>query len=140
MIPLSLFARPRALPRRLLLLATLLGGVLVQSGASAFCGFYVARADARLFNEASQVVLVRDGPRTVVTMSSDYQGPVKDFAMVVPVPTFVEREQIHVTDGALVEHLDAYTAPRLVEYFDPDPCARMRGRNDPDMELLALQS
>jgi hypothetical protein len=22
-----------------------------------------------------------------------------------------------------VEHLDAYTAPRLVEYFDPDPCA-----------------
>ena len=30
-----------------------------------FCGFYVAKADTKLFNKASQVVLVRDGiPRT----------------------------------------------------------------------------
>ena len=27
--------------------------------ASAFCGFYVGKADACLFNEASQVILVR---------------------------------------------------------------------------------
>ena len=26
-------------------------------------------------------------------------------------------------DRALIEHLDAYSAPRLVEYFDADPCA-----------------
>src|SRR5690606_23301952 len=32
------------------------------------------------------------------------------------------RGQIHVTENALVDHLDAYTAPRLVEYFDEDPC------------------
>ena len=25
-------------------------------------------------------------------------------------------------DKALVDHLDAYSAPRLVEYGDPDPC------------------
>ena len=43
---------------------------------------------------------------------------------MVPVPTFIEREQINVADNALLEHLDAYTAPRLVEYHDPDPCAR----------------
>ena len=24
--------------------------------------------------------------------------------------------------NAAIDHLDAYTAPRLVEYFDPDPC------------------
>ena len=34
--------------------------------ASAFCGFYVGKADAKLFNEASQVILVRDGDRTVI--------------------------------------------------------------------------
>ena len=39
-------------------------------------------------------------------------------------PTFIEREQINVADNALIEHLDAYTAPRLVEYHDPDPCMR----------------
>jgi len=110
-------------PQRLAALA-LAAGLAAAAPVSAFCGFYVARADARLFNKASQVVLARDGERTVVTMASDYRGPVQDFAMVVPVPTFLTREQIHVTDGAVVEHLDAYTAPRLVEYFDPDPCSR----------------
>jgi len=68
-------------------------------------------------------VLVRDGDRTVMTMASDFQGDLKEFAVVIPVPTFLKREQIHVGDKALVDHLDAYSAPRLVEYHDPDPCA-----------------
>ena len=87
-----------------------------------FCGFYCAKADTKLFNKASQVVLVRDGDRTVMTMVSDFQGNLKEFALVIPVPTILRREQIHVGDKALVEHLDAYSAPRLVEYFDADPC------------------
>jgi hypothetical protein len=87
-----------------------------------FCGFYCAKADSKLFNKASQVVLVRDGNRTVMTMVSDFQGDPKEFALVVPVPTVLQREQIHVGDRALVEHLDAYSAPRLVEYFDSNPC------------------
>jgi len=84
----------------------------------------VAKGDARLFNRASQVALVRDGDRTVLTMSSDFQGDPREFAIVVPVPTLLSREQIHVGDKALLDHLDAYSAPRLVEYFDPDPCMR----------------
>jgi hypothetical protein len=89
---------------------------------SSFCGFYVGKADTKLFNKASQVVLVRDGDRTVMTMVNDFQGDLKEFAVVIPVPTVLRREQIHVGDKALVDHLDAYSAPRLVEYFDPDPC------------------
>ena len=96
--------------------------IAISTTAQAFCGFYVARADTSLFNEASQVVLVRDGDRTVLTMANDFQGDVQDFAVVIPVPTFIEREQINVGDRAVIEHLDAYTAPRLVEYHDPDPC------------------
>ncbi len=90
-----------------------------------FCGFYVGKADTKIFNQASQVVLVRDGNRTVLTMVNDFQGSMKEFALVVPVPTFLKREQIHVGDKALVDHLDAYSAPRLVEYFDDDPCQRV---------------
>lgn len=97
---------------------------------AAFCGFYVAKADASLYNQASRVVLVRDGDRTVLTMVNDFRGPVTEFAMVVPVPTFIERGQIHVADKALVDHLDAFTAPRLVEYFDSDPCMRLRAMED----------
>jgi hypothetical protein len=92
--------------------------------ASAFCGFYVAKADSKLFNKASRVALVRDENRTVLTMANDYRGDPKEFALVVPVPTFIERGQIHVADPAVLDHLDAYSAPRLVEYFDEDPCQR----------------
>ncbi|MBT8078466.1 MAG: DUF2330 domain-containing protein [Gammaproteobacteria bacterium] len=98
--------------------------VLASTTAQAFCGFYVARADTSLFNKASQVVMVRDDDRTVITMANDFQGETKDFAVVIPVPTFIEREQINVADRSVIQHLDAYTAPRLVEYHDPDPCYR----------------
>ncbi len=94
------------------------------ASADAFCGFYVARADTKLYNQASQVVLVRDGDRTVLTMANDYKGELSEFAIVIPVPTVLEREQINVADPALIAHLDAYTAPRLVEYFDDNPCER----------------
>src|SRR6266849_10729508 len=89
----------------------------------ALCGFYVAKADTKLFNQASQVVLVRNDDKTVLTMANDFRGDPKEFAIVVPVPTVLERDQIHVGDRAILQHLDAYSAPRLVEYFDPEPCA-----------------
>ena len=90
--------------------------------AAAFCGFYVAQADAKLFNKSSKVVLSRDGNTTAITMASDYEGEPREFAVVIPVPTFIERKQIGVVEMATVDHLDAYTAPRLVEYHDTDPC------------------
>ncbi len=90
----------------------------------AFCGFYVARADTKLFNRSSQVVLVRDGDKTVITMANDFEGDLKEFAIVIPVPTFLQKGQIHVGDKSLVDHLDAYSSPRLVEYYDSDPCLR----------------
>ncbi len=108
--------------RLLVLLIAAAMTVFLTTTANAFCGFYVAKADTSLFNKASQVVLVRDGNRTVITMANDFEGEVRDFAVVIPVPTMIERGQINVGDRAIIEHLDAYTAPRLVEYHDPDPC------------------
>jgi len=112
--------------RILIHLVTALVTIAVTTTAQAFCGFYVARADTSLFNRASQVVLVRDEDRTVITMANDFEGKVEDFAVVIPVPTMIEREQINVGDRAIIQHLDAYTSPRLVEYHDADPCAVYR--------------
>ncbi|MEO5364968.1 MAG: DUF2330 domain-containing protein [Magnetococcus sp. WYHC-3] len=106
--------------------AVALGVWLAAVPAWAFCGFYVARAESGLFNEASRVVMVRDEGRTVLTMASDYQGDPREFAVVIPVPTVLEREQIHVGNMATIDHLDAYSAPRLVEYHDEDPCQERR--------------
>ena len=97
--------------------------VAMAGPAAAFCGFYVAKADSKLFNKSSKVVLSRDGQSTAITMASDYEGEPKEFAVVIPVPTFIERRQIGVVEMKTVDHLDAFTAPRLVEYHDDDPCA-----------------
>lgn len=96
--------------------------LLPAAPASAFCGFYVARADGALFNEASKVVFLRDGDRSVITIASDYRGPASDFAMVLPTPTILSEDQIQTVEAGTVAHLDAYSAPRLVEYHDFDPC------------------
>ncbi|WP_404786719.1 DUF2330 domain-containing protein [Altericista sp. CCNU0014] len=90
--------------------------------AWAFCGFYVSKADTTLFNKASQVAIARDGQRTVITMANDVSGDIKDFAVVVPVPMVLKQEQVHVGDPKVLKRLDAFSAPRLVEYFDANPC------------------
>ncbi|MFN7528685.1 MAG: DUF2330 domain-containing protein [Dolichospermum sp.] len=105
------------------LVSALLAVLCFAPTAWAFCGFYVAKADTKLYNQASQVILARDGNRTVLTMANDFQGDVKDFAIVVPVPTVLQKEQVHVAEPKIIERLDAFSAPRLVEYFDSDPCA-----------------
>ncbi len=111
------------LSTRSLMLSLWCMGLLAVSGtAQAFCGFYVAKADTKLFNSASKVVIARHDNRTVITMANDYRGTPQEFAIVIPVPDVLERDQIHVTEPAMITHLDAYTAPRLVEYFDEDPC------------------
>ena len=90
--------------------------------AHSFCGFYVAKADTKIFNKASQVVLTRQDDKTVITMVNDFKGDPKEFAVVVPVPTLIEKGQIHIGDKKIIDHLDAYTSPRLVEYYDGSPC------------------
>ncbi|MBF2027170.1 MAG: DUF2330 domain-containing protein [Oscillatoriales cyanobacterium C42_A2020_001] len=104
-------------------LLVLISSLFVATKAWAFCGFYVAKADANLYNQASQVAIARSGNRTVLTMANDYQGEVKDFAIVVPVPVVLKKEQVEVGSPKAIARLDAFSAPRLVEYFDPDPCA-----------------
>ncbi|MEE3717972.1 DUF2330 domain-containing protein [Tumidithrix elongata RA019] len=109
-----------------ILIGLILSSILLLSftpSVLAFCGFYVAKADASLYNKASQVVIARDGDRTILTMANDYQGDMKDFALVVPVPTVLKQEQVRIGESKIIERLDAFSAPRLVEYFDSDPCA-----------------
>ena len=90
--------------------------------ASAFCGFYVAGADSKLYNNATQVVLMRDGTLTVLSMQNNYQGPAEDFAMVVPVPQVLSEDNVKTLERALFDRVDALAAPRLVEYWEQDPC------------------
>src|SRR5690349_23813325 len=91
--------------------------------ARAFCGFYVSGADQSLFNNATLVVLMREGTRTVLSMQNNYQGPPENFAMVVPVPVVLQKENVKTLPREVFDHIDQLAAPRLVEYWEQDPCA-----------------
>jgi hypothetical protein len=96
--------------------------VTVPTAAHAFCGFYVSGSGAKLTNEATQVVLVRDGTRTVLSMQNDYKGPLEDFAMVVPVPVVLHEPDVKTLPKYVFEHVESLGSPRLVEYWEQDPC------------------
>src|SRR6476661_8933778 len=103
-------------------IALALAVTFAAARGDAFCGFYVSGADAKLFNDATQVVLMREGTRTVLSMQNDYQGPPSDFAMVVPVPVVLQKENVKTLPKELFKHIDQLDAPRLVEYWEQDPC------------------
>jgi hypothetical protein len=86
--------------------------------AIAFCGFFVGRSEAKLNNSASRVVIVREGDKSTFLMANNFQGDVKDFARIVPIPVIPKREQVRIGDHKVIDQLDAFTAPRLAEYVD----------------------
>ncbi len=94
----------------------------LPSAATAFCGFFVSGADAKLYNNSSQVVLMRRGNHTALTMSNNYKGPPQDFAMVVPVPVVLQKGQVKTLRPEVFRSVDTLSAPRLVEYWEQDPC------------------
>ena len=95
---------------------------MITHEAAAFCGFYVSKADGTLKNKTSQVIIVRSGNKNVITMYNDFKGNLKDFAMVVPVPVVLEKKDIKVVDQSIFNTLNEYSKPRLVEYYDQNPC------------------
>lgn len=102
--------------------ASILLAAMISHEAAAFCGFYVSKADGILKNKTSQVIMVRDGDKNVITMYNDFKGDFKDFAMVVPVPVVLEKKDIKVVDQQIFTTLNEYSQPRLVEYYDENPC------------------
>src|ERR1041385_5012606 len=101
------------------------------SAGNAFCGFYVAGGNQKMFNDATQVVLMRQGTRTVLTMQNNYKGPPSAFAMVIPVPVVLHEGDVKTLTRDVFEHVDQMGAPRLVEYWEQDPC-RMENNEMPD--------
>jgi len=99
----------------------------VAARAEAFCGFYVSGADNKLFADATQVVLMREGTKTVLSMQNDYKGPPEKFALVIPVPVVLQKDNVKVLPSAIFDKVDKLGAPRLVEYWEQDPCPKDDG-------------
>ena len=81
--------------------------------------------------------MVRDGDRTVLSLMNDYQGEPEQFALVIPVPVVLQQGQIHIGNRELFQHIDSYSAPRLVEYYDPSPCPLPMSKMEREMNMQA---
>jgi hypothetical protein len=105
--------------------------------AEAFCGFYVSGGNQQLAADATQVVLMRKGTRTVLSMQNNYKGPPEAFAMVIPVPTVLKEADVKTLPKAVFASVETMGAPRLVEYWEQDPCQPIveayRSRSGPPM-------
>jgi len=102
--------------------AVFVATLTASTAAHAFCGFYVSGAEASLYNDATMVVMLREGKRTVLSMQNNYAGPPEDFAMVVPVPVVLQEENVKTLDEQVFADVDRQASPRLVEYWERDPC------------------
>jgi hypothetical protein len=57
-------------------------------------------------------------------MQNTYEGPAEDFAMVVPVPVVLGRDNVKTLPPEIFARVDRLTAPQLVEYWEQNPCPR----------------
>jgi hypothetical protein len=115
-----------------LLASLLMGGMARQTIA---CGAYFGQRGpetggqtaTKIYNHSTRMVIARDGETSTITMEADYRGDARAFAVVIAVPTTLRRDQIRIADGALIQAMDRFTAPRLRETHDASPCPLPKG-------------
>src|SRR5262245_66595137 len=105
--------------------AAIVVAVCAPSTADAFCGFYVTGSDQQLLADATQVVLMRKGTRTVLSMQNNYKGPPEAFAMVIPVPVVLKEPDVKTLPAAVFANIERMGAPRLVEYWEQEDRKRV---------------
>jgi MYXO-CTERM domain-containing protein len=108
--------------KRVAIVGALLCTLAQASPARAFCGFYVNGAGGEMFNDATQVTLMRMGTRTVLAMQNNYKGPAEAFALVIPVPVVLQETDVKTLPKDVFARVDQMGSPRLVEYWEQDPC------------------
>ena len=91
--------------------------LLLAAPASAFCGAYVGEIGSTPQNHLSRMVVARADNETVLTLFNDAEGAgAADFGVLIPLPEVIYEGDMRVTERALLERIDAYTAPRAVRY------------------------
>ncbi|MGB3512284.1 MAG: DUF2330 domain-containing protein [Microcoleaceae cyanobacterium] len=83
-----------------------------------FCGFFVAKVDAEMFNNRSEVAIAHQDNRTTYSLAFDYKGKPEEFALILPVPVVLKKQDVRVIPAEIFQRLDDFTAPRLVRYSD----------------------
>lgn len=98
----------------------LAGALLSPEPARAFCGAYVGASGEEIHNHASRIVIAREGNITSLTMFNDFDGDASEFGMIIPVASTIDADNVQLVASSLIDRLDRYSAPRLVQYTCED--------------------
>ena len=90
--------------------------------AQAFPGFLASKTKTEIKINSTQIVVMKKGNATAVSVTSDYEGPLEPFAMVLLVPADVTADRVATLKREFVDRIDSISAPRFHEYWEQDPC------------------
>jgi len=102
-------------------LPALLTAFALTSPAEAFPGFMASKSQPPVVHQ-TQVVLMKKGPTSVVTVMPDYQGSLDPFVVVLATPSDVTSDHVVTLKREFVDHADQMSAPRFHEFWEQDPC------------------
>ena len=102
-------------------LPLLLTTLTLAPSALAFPGFMAGKTKAPVVHQ-TQIVMMKKGPTSVVTVMPDYQGPLEPFVVVLAAPADVVADHVVTLKREFVDHADQMSAPRFHEFWEQDPC------------------
>ncbi len=70
----------------------------------------------------TDVVVMKKGPSTVVSVMPDYQGPLEPFVVVLAAPADVTADHVVTLKREFIDHANQMSAPRFHEFWEQDPC------------------
>lgn len=126
-----------ALSSRVLALLSFVIVVAAAMPAAAFPGFYMGKGTQKRQLSEAQIVVMRKGEMTAVTVMADYDGPLEPFAIVLAVPPDVTLERVKTLKREFVDRVDALTAPRYHEFWEQDPCEPGPPEQEWERKLMA---
>jgi hypothetical protein len=97
--------------------------VLAPSAARAVPLAFATTSGAPATSEATSIIVVRHGPRYVVTIGTTYRGPAEPFVVLLELPRETRtRMAPRIVDPRIIDRLERSTAPFVQHLYEDDPC------------------
>ncbi|HEV8548896.1 MAG TPA: DUF2330 domain-containing protein [Polyangiaceae bacterium] len=91
--------------------------------AAAFPGVVLEKSTAAAGVRSTSVVLMQHGGYSIMTLMAEVGGPVRPFALLVPVPKDVTLDRLRTVRRTTLARVESLSAPRLHAFYEQDPCS-----------------